>query len=165
MKHILIKNIIFLIMLMSCSFVQAQQKQTVIPVSGGDAQGNGGSISYTIGQVVYTTDSSDQYTVAQGIQQAYEIYIVTEIQETQDILLSAVIYPNPTTDILKLKVQNYPIEQLSYQLYDIDGRQILNQKLFTEESDIDVTTLVHGTYLLKLMNETKEVKVFKVLKH
>ena len=47
------KNILYTIILLSISPIYAQQ---TIPASGGDAAGSGGSFSYSVGQLVYTTN-------------------------------------------------------------------------------------------------------------
>ena len=55
--------------------------QEVIPTSGGTASGSGGSASYTIGQMIYTTNNGVNGSVSQGIQQPYEISVVSGIEE------------------------------------------------------------------------------------
>jgi hypothetical protein len=67
--------------------------QSTIPATGGNAAGNGGSVSYTVGQIVYTTVSGTNGSVAQGVQQPYEISVVTGI-ENKEINLSCSIYSN-----------------------------------------------------------------------
>ncbi|MFT7299094.1 MAG: hypothetical protein ACI9WO_001916 [Sphingobacteriales bacterium] len=44
------------------------QAQETVPATGGEATGNGGSSSYTVGQVVYTTNTGTNGSVAQGSQ-------------------------------------------------------------------------------------------------
>ncbi|MFT6196114.1 MAG: hypothetical protein ACJAXY_000429, partial [Nonlabens sp.] len=46
---------------------QLMYSQQTIPTSGGDATGSGGSSSYTVGQLVYTTNTGSG-TVIQGVQ-------------------------------------------------------------------------------------------------
>lgn len=162
MKHIIGVSIIGLMFVMSS---YAQEKQTTIPTAGGEAVGTGGSMSYTIGQVFNTSESNEQYILNQGIQQSYEIYLISSVEEANAIELTAIVFPNPTTDILYLKIQNYPVERLSCYLYDMDGRQILNQSLVEIDNHIDVSNLTHGTYLLKLKDGAQEVKIFKIIKH
>ena len=52
------------------------QAQESINTTGGNATGDGGSASYSIGQMVYTTTTGDDGSVAQGVQQAFEIYVL-----------------------------------------------------------------------------------------
>ena len=75
--------------------------QETIPASGGEASGSGGSVSYTIGQLVYSTiTGTNDNSIAQGVQQPYEISIVSGIAEADEINLKILAYPNPVTDFL-----------------------------------------------------------------
>ncbi len=75
--------------------------QQATDAAGGNASGSGGSASYSFGQTFYTTHTSTNGSVAQGVQQPYEISIVTEIKEAKDIRLSFLVYRNPTSNFLK----------------------------------------------------------------
>ena len=143
--------------------------QVGIPAAGGNASSSGGSISYTIGQVVYTTNTGTNGSVAQGVQQPFEISVVTGIEYAQSINLNCSAYPNPTTDHLTLKVDNIEISTLKFQLFDIYGKLLENKKISSNESTIPMNNLVPGTYFLKViqMNYTsnQEVKTFKIIKN
>ena len=43
--------------------------QEIIPASGGNAEGVGGSVSYSVGQVFYSIHAADVGSVAEGVQQ------------------------------------------------------------------------------------------------
>jgi len=77
------------------------QAQVTIPASGGNATGSGGTVSYTVGQIQYNTYSGTNGTVSQGVQQPYEISVVTAIKNTGEITLECIVYPNPTRGLLK----------------------------------------------------------------
>jgi len=79
--------------------------QETVPATGGDATGSGGSSSYTIGQVVSTTNTGSAGSVAFGVQQNYEISTITGIEITE-INLELVAYPNPTNNDLTLNIGN-----------------------------------------------------------
>ena len=59
------------------------QAQTSVNAIGGDATGSGGSVSYSVGQVVYTTNKGTNGSVVEGVQQPYEILVVTAIKEAK----------------------------------------------------------------------------------
>ena len=44
------------------------QAQQVVTTSGGNASGNGGSVSYSIGQIVCITNANSNGNEAQGVQ-------------------------------------------------------------------------------------------------
>jgi len=141
------------------------QAQEVIPASGGDASGSGGTVNYTLGQVIYTTNTGTNGSVAQGVQQPYEISFVSGIEQTKGIKLECTAYPNPTTDFLTLKVENYDNENLSYQLFDISGKLLENKKIESNETTITMIKLVPATYFLKVTDNQKEIKTFKIIKN
>ena len=61
--------ILFLAFLLSFS-VNSQTVHQVLSASGGDATGSGGSVAYSVGQIVYTTPTGTTGSVAQGVEQA-----------------------------------------------------------------------------------------------
>ena len=107
--------------LLWAGFAQAQESANA---SGGDATGSGGTAAYSVGQVVYTTNTGASGTVSQGVQQAYEIFTVG-IKETE-LNISLSVFPNPTADNLTLQISDYNNEKLSYQLFDMQGKQLSN---------------------------------------
>ena len=139
--------------------------QNAIPTSGGNATGSGGSVSYTVGQVVYTLITGSNGSSAQGVQQPYEISIVTEIVEAKDISLEIVVYPNPATDFVKLKIKNYQVENLRFQLYDINSSLLQDNKIIGNEINIIMSNLLPATYFLKVTDNNKVIKTFKIIKN
>lgn len=142
--------------------------QEAIPATGGNASGSGGSVSYSVGQVVYTTNTGTNGSVAQGVQQPYEISVVTGIEEAKGITMQCSAYPNPTTDFVKLKVDastSLSIQSMSYQLYDISGKLLERKKLEGSETSIVMSNLVTATYFLKITDSNKLVKTFKIIKN
>ena len=139
--------------------VYAQQATTA---SGGNASGSGGSVAYSIGQIVYTTNTGTTGSVAQGVQQPYEISITTGLLET-DINLNLSAYPNPTTNYLMLQIDNYD-KALSYQLYDISGKLIESNTVVANSTTIKMEQMQTATYFLKVTQNNTLVKTFKIIK-
>ena len=139
------------------------QAQESTNTSGGEATGSGGSVSYSVGQVVYTTNSGSSGTVAQGVQHAYEISVVGVNNTQSNISLNA--YPNPATDVLTLQISNYNNEKLMYQLYDLNGKLISSEQIIASLTQINTATLAISTYFIDILNqENKKVQSFKILK-
>lgn len=145
--------------------IQAQEIHETIPATGGNASGSGGTVSYSVGQIVYTNNTGTNGSVSQGVQQPYEISIVTELEETQGINLSITAFPNPTTDYLTLSIGNFDTKNLSFHLYDINGKMIQECKINVSETKISMTDLPPATYFLKVTENQKEVKTFKIVKN
>ena len=141
------------------------QAQTSVNATGGDASGGGGSVSYSVGQVVYTTHTGTSGSVAEGVQQPYEISVVTGLEEAQSINLSVTAYPNPTTDYLTLRIDEFEISNLSFQLYDMNGKLLQNEKITGNQTSIVMSNLLPATYFVKVIQGNKEVKTFKIIKN
>ncbi len=145
--------------------------QEVVLSSGGNVTGNGGSLSYSVGQIVYTTNVGTSGFVAQGIQQAFEISVITSIEEVRDLSFSVSIYPNPTTHFLTLQIQNiqeanYDLFQaLSYQLYDINGKLLQTETITNNHTKVGLSNLASATYFVKIIRGNQEVKSFRVIKN
>ena len=152
---------IFLFVL-GISLVKAQ---STISASGNNGSGIGGTVSYTVGQVVYTTINGSNGKITQGVQQPYEISVVTGIEGAKDITLEFLVYPNPATDYIKLKIKNFEIENLSYQLYDISGAKLKTDILNSNENTISMQDVRASTYFLKVLQGRREIKTFKIIKN
>jgi hypothetical protein len=157
------RKISFLLLaLIFCHFTT--QAQEAMLASGGNASGSGGLVNYSVGQVVYTTNTGISGSVAQGVLQAYEISVVSGIGQ---ISLQSKVYPNPTTDLLNLKVENYADfgnEGLSYQLINLNGIILENKKLHGNEMSISMENLSPAIYFLKVTGKQKVLKTFRIIK-
>ena len=138
--------------------------QEAVTATGGEASGSGGTVSYSVGQVVYSTTAGTNGSVAPGVQQPYEIAIITGIEVTE-INLELSAYPNPTTDFLNIKIGNYDHEKLWYQLYDMQGKLLENRKIVKSGATIKMESLPASTYFLKVTGKQKSVKTFKIIKN
>jgi hypothetical protein len=65
--------------------------------TGGNAYGSGGMVSYSLGQLVYQTITSTSESITEGVQQPYEISVLTGIKESE-IFLHISAYPNPVSN-------------------------------------------------------------------
>ena len=140
--------------------------QEAVTASGGNASGAGGSASYSVGQVIYTTNTNTNGSVSQGVQQPYEISVISGVETVEKIQLSFQAYPNPTTNSLKLKIDNKDDKQYTASLFDINGK-LLNQTEITNiETIIPMEQYGKQTYFLKVFETpTREVKTFKIIKN
>ena len=154
--------ILFLAFLLSFS-ANAQTVHQVLSATGGDATGIGGSVAYSVGQIVYTTSTGTTGSVAQGVEQAYEIYSVGIKETTLNISLS--VFPNPTSDFLTLKVEDYNNEALNYTLLDEQGRLVFNEQITTQDTQVAMSTLARGSYFINIVQSNKKIQTFKIIKN
>ena len=152
------------------------QAQESINTTGGNASGSDGTVSYSVGQVVYTTNTGTNGSVAEGVQQPYEISVVIGIEEAKDINLLLSAYPNPTSDYLtlemqsfvqtqdfasqKVKTQDFASQEVQKQyfasLYDINGKLLQKIPITNQQTRIDMNNLAPATYFLKVTVKTQD---------
>lgn len=145
--------------------LQGLQAQESVNAAGGSASGGGGLVCYSVGQVVYTTNKGTNGSLAQGAQQPYEISVVTAIDEANGIDLLVSVYPNPTNDYLILEVKDLKLSDLSFQLYNMQGKHLQTEKVTGNQSSIFMSKLVPATYFVKVIQGQKEVKTFEIIKN
>jgi len=161
------KRIFLIVMCISVCGLAALNAQVLhagISTAGGNATGTGGSASYSVGQLVYTTATGTTGSVAQGVQQPFEINVISGIEDIYGIdLLKA--YPNPAVNTLTLKIENNELSTFSYQLFNINGSMIRSAKVTSTETSISMSDLIPSTYFLRILVNKKEVKSFKIIKN
>lgn len=161
----MIKNKLRTILLLAIGllYMDLAQAQQSANTSSGNATGNGGTVAYSIGQVVYTTNTASTGSVAQGVQHAYEIFNLGNSETAMHISLTA--FPNPTIDNLTLQISDYNNEKLSYQLFDIQGKLVHKGQIVAPLTQIDMNNLPSATYFINVVNqENKKVQLFKIIK-
>jgi hypothetical protein len=145
-------------------YTQISTGQESIPATGGTATGAGGSATYTVGQVVYHQFNGSTGFIIQGVQQPYEISIVTAIENTEDITLDCMVYPNPVKGCLKLVIGSFENDNMSFQLITMSGILIQDFKIEDKETILLMDNLRPGIYFLKVIKNNLQVKVFKIVK-
>jgi hypothetical protein len=153
-------SIIFSSLLVSVSLSVKAQSASLS--GGGEANGTSGSVSYSIGQLVYTSVSNTNGSVCQGVQQTYKISSAGLLISDIDFSLS--VFPNPTTNLITLDVGKYSNLGLNYVLIDGAGKQIQTSKIIDKQTNIDMNKLPTATYMVEVYQEKKKVQSFKILK-
>ena len=167
MKKLIILFLSLMLAGPALTYLQAQQIHASVNTSGGNASGTGGSVSYSVGQVFNTTAFGTNGSVSEGVQQPFEISVLSGVDIT-GIDLYYAVYPNPTSGKLTLKLDastTTNIQSMRYQLYDVNGKMLRNDRLKEFETSIDMSDFVSATYFLKVTNINKEVKLFKIIKN
>jgi len=173
-------TILYIVFFLGLGLTELYSQEALLP-TGGNASGSGGSASYSIGQVDYITITGSNGSVAQGVQQPFEISDISGLEEAKGITLQCEAYPNPATDFLKLEIDastflltqhgtTLSIQSLSYQLFDINGKLLETKKLESNETIIVMKQLVPATYFLKVIqtmnaSSSREIKTFKIIKN
>ncbi len=163
------KKIFTIIFALSVSATMAQDiaMQVVASAGGYFENTNAGiSMSWTLGEVAYTTLSSSEYIITQGFQQG-DLFS-TDI-ENPDITTSDIkIYPNPASVEVSIVSSSQNKGNSTIELFDITGRRVDHRIVKLEENSpyrLPVSSLKPGIYLIKItFDSSKSTKVFKLIK-
>ena len=167
MRHKKARLFAILMLVIGLTALHAQQ---TITAAGGNAAGSGGSVSYSVGQVFYTTNTGTGGSVLQGVQQPYEISLVTELDEGKGISVQCSVYPNPAASYLIVYFEGDVEVQYTAYLFDMNGKLLSASDIESNETRIDVSKLAIATYFLKIMQTKntashREIKTFKIIKN
>ncbi len=139
------------------------QSQDAVAISGGEATGSGGTSSYTLGQVFYTASTANNGSISEGVQQNFELFILSN-QQLMTVNLEVLVYPNPSSDHVKLNITDITLTDLSYVLLNIQGKVVSSAKITSLDTSISLHRLSVGTYVLKVSQKNNELKTFKIIK-
>ena len=116
-------------------------------------------VSWTLGEfAIASIGQNPQLT--QGVQQS-NLLLDTKVVDP-DYLEQVELYPNPTSDILNIKI-NKNADKLLVKIVDINGKVIYKAKA-QETMSIDINGLINGIYILSLSDKNKIVYVSQVIK-
>ena len=153
----------FFITVLFISLSAMAQSNTL--AAGGDATGSDGSVSYSLGQIDYIYATGSGGSANQGVQQPFEIFEVLSTEEVNHIQVVAGVFPNPTVNNVTLVIKNVPVDDMSYHLYDMNGRMLLEQKLRDSETMIPMERFASATYFLSVVDQGSLLKTFKIIKN
>ena len=160
MKYTQLKRGVVLFLLLGITGLSAQESSNS---SGGNAAGSEGSVSYSVGQLFYSSISGNSGTVSQGVQQPFEISVL-DVAESANLDITIAAYPNPTSDQLNLLIKDFNLTDLSFQLFDMQGKMIRNQIIKSNRTQISMNSLPAAIYVVKINQGSKHLKTFKIIK-
>ena len=150
------KSTIVLFSLFATLTVSAQE---VVATQGESYSNASANIDFTIGEVVINTGTDGTNDITQGFHQTNWNFLGVEDHALD---YEATIFPNPTEDVLNIRTSTF--ENVTYTLYDAQGKLVMQDILSAEQTPIQVSQLAPGSYSLTLNNETQNLKTFKLVK-
>lgn len=153
------KTLFVFLLLVYCTGLHAQQ---VIATAGSTHVNASGSISYTLGEGIAQTLTNGDRILTQGFHQT--TMSVSTVAEINDLGFSIAVFPNPTSDLLKIKVDKENLVGLQYLLFDISGQLLAKRALESNETTVQFKQFTNGFYLLKVQDGSYELKTFKIIK-
>jgi hypothetical protein len=151
------KQTLLMFSLLSTLAVSAQE---VVATQGDSYSNASANIDFTIGEVIIDAGTDGTNDITQGFHQTnWNFAGLEDFASDYD----ATIFPNPTEDVLNIRTSTF--ENVTYTLYDAQGKLVMQDILSAEQTPIQVSQLAPGSYSLRLNNQTKNLKTFKLIKY
>ena len=152
------------ILLLNSFWPQIVRSGKTIPVKGETASGTGSAVTHTLGKFVLKVITGTATSLIQGVQQPFEISVITIIEKPEDINRECIVHQNPIEGTIRLIIKSFPDDNMSFRLYDMNGALLHDNKI--EDKEIAITMEYSSTvnYLLKVLKDQTEIKVFKIVK-
>ena len=150
------KFLLFSCLLLSiCAFCRAQfyERQLISPAGDYFAEANV-QMTWVLGDLVTGAFDIGQLIVPYGV----------DVPQYDDLSSLVTLFPNPTSDKVYLILKMDNIENCSYWLYDILGREIQNGNLVSDQSELSLSSFESGVYILRIIKENTLVQEFKIIK-
>ena len=160
------RKLLFLLFAMWICSGNAQSSDPEIVSSAGETfQGNSMQIGWTLGEVAIATIQNSSQQLTQGFHQPN--YMITSVIELPAEIGQIHIFPNPTSDIIKMELNFDQIREVKIQLIDLNGRLIWTREQIGSQIEQvkDLTNLSDGNYFLNfLIDGNKYSQTFKIQK-
>ncbi|MBL7910815.1 MAG: T9SS type A sorting domain-containing protein [Bacteroidia bacterium] len=129
---------------------------------------NGTSVTYTpAATAVYTVTGSDANGCKNTANVTVNVSICTGINALSKNAGFS-LYPNPTSGILILKMNNAQTSNVSIEVMDAAGKVVLNSEfIFSDKAnstEINLEKFANGIYFIKLATENKTTQTIRVVK-
>lgn len=101
------------------------------------------------------TPSGSYFNMALGSMDSV-IAINTSLNTIQSHNLNLIMYPNPSTGLVKIFVDNQINGNINIECYDFSGRLILHKNTSSNITELDFSSFAKGLYVIKVKNGDKE---------
>jgi hypothetical protein len=158
------KLIIFFLVVLLPLLSSKSWAQEVISSAGANHSSANLQVSWTIGEPIVETFSTDGIILTQGFHQSK--LVVTAIDPIPLAGFDIEVYPNPTSGVVNINMNKGNISKLRFSLYTSQGEQIRQQEFSSQNEQINMQTLAPGYYMLKIVNDKgSPVQTFKIVKY
>ena len=145
-------------LLLSISKLKAQE---VIGTLGGTYTNSTVEMSFTVGEMIISTENSGAVDLTQGFHQPE--LALSGIDNLSDPLMISV-YPNPTADYINVSFDDF--EGTLYNVRSIDGKLLIAGSMTSSQTQIDLSLYERGVYTVEFLNGNKNLrlKTYQIIK-
>jgi hypothetical protein len=126
-----------------------------------------GSLSFTLGEIVLTNDINTQGNSLRSGFTAGATLTTQSIQEPNINFLDIKVYPNPTSDLLNIRINHSSIQQFVISITDLQGKEVYNGTYSGIANTIGINTssFSNGSYILSLSDNNQQILgTYKIIK-
>lgn len=154
--------IAWLCLLCASATVHAQSLVIDVSSTAGDVyKTKDYSISWTLGEVVTTTTTSNDHVLTQGFHQPK--YLITAISE--DHVADILVFPNPTREQIMVSLNWEKMPEVYAKVFSTNGKLLATFRLNAEQRNLSLANYPAGLYILQLSNQNNEfLKSYKINK-
>jgi len=156
------RKLLYTLLLSLWCFGAFAQAHEVISASGASFKQSTGYITQTIGELVTVTLTGPGEILTQGfLQTGLPKSWRTPVENTPDFEMS--VFPNPVNDLLVMQVEL--LQDLQYTLHDVTGVLIERGLVLNEQTEIDFSYLSPAIYILRVFDNSQQIRIFQIVKH
>ena len=144
-----------------CNIVLSQSSTVS---SGSSVETNAGSFSYSVGQILisqnlYNSSSvlNSEETISHGVQQVF----LQRCNESSSVEILAT--PNPSSGKVTINLKNWDEKKINLNVYDMLGKNVLFTNISADKTDLDLSFLSNGAYVISLGYHCGSINSFKLL--
>ncbi|RNC88052.1 MAG: T9SS C-terminal target domain-containing protein [Winogradskyella sp.] len=139
---------------------QVSVAQENVTSSGKSSQSASGKSAYSVGLIHYKPSEGPGGSSSTGSQVSFEV--LTSLSLDTEELISLNIFPNPTSDYIMINLRE--MSQLSYQIYDITGKQLLKGKIENTDTKINLKPITSSICILNIYKDNTLFESHKIIK-
>ena len=163
-KHLLLRCITAVMVCFVLNPSQSQSIQRDVTAAAGDFQQHPafGSLHWTLGETAVETLIQSPLRLSQGFHQVFFL-ITTDLEEPELPGFSIRLFPNPTADRISLETDhNGPLQ---VEISNLLGKRLQTQRIIGGTTQaFDMADYPAGTYFLRVWNEDRQLRTFKIVK-
>lgn len=120
-------------------------------------------------QIIFETGDGSQHWLEAGVDmfQITDSFAFTNVIAKNGKENNFVFYPNPFSNTAVLQITNEDelrITKVELKIYDVLGREVLNDKLQTSNKKLDLSNLQSGIYFVKITGDNFPTQTLKIVK-
>lgn len=154
------KIISSILLVLAAHMMSAQDlSPEVVATAGETFSSNSLTLDWTLGEIM-TESYSGTIVLTQGFHQPDNN--TTSLEDLASLFGTIKVYPNPTTDLIVIETEQ--AGGLDLLLYDMTGRTVLHKNVSASSSQLNLSGLPDGTYLLRLSDGQQAIRSLRIHK-